>query len=66
MIKIEVKEVPKMADISFNDKVAINNLNYESLTNKPKLNSVTLEGNKSLEEIGITPISNIELLNLLK
>ena len=66
MIKIEVKEVPKMADISFNDKVAVNNLNYESLTNKPKLNSVTLEGNKSLEEIGITPISNIELLNLLK
>ena len=66
MIKIEVKEVPKMADISFNDKVAVNNLNYESLTNKPKLNNVTLEGNKSLEEIGITPISNIELLNLLK
>lgn len=66
MIKIEVKEVPKMADISFDDKVTVRSLNYESLMNKPKLNSVTLEGNKSLEEIGITPISNIELLSLLK
>lgn len=66
MIEIQVKQVPEMVDMVVDDKVNINNLDYESLTNKPKLNSVTLEGNKSLEEIGITPISNIELLNLLK
>lgn len=35
--------------------------NYTSLTNKPKINGVTLEGNKSLEDIGIdTPKENID------
>lgn len=66
MIEIQVKQVPKTVDIALNDKVKVNNLDYESLKNKPQLNSVTLKGNKSLEEIGIAPISNIELLNLLK
>lgn len=66
MIEIQVKQVPEMVDMAVDDKVTINNLDYESLKNKPQINSITLEGNKSLEEIGITPISNIELLNLLK
>lgn len=66
MIEIQVKQVPEMVDMAVDDKVTINNLDYESLKNKPPINSITLEGNKSLEEIGITPISNIELLNLLK
>lgn len=35
--------------------------NYTSLTNKPKINGVTLEGNKTLEDIGIdTPTGNID------
>lgn len=66
MIEIQVKQVPEMVDMAVDDKVTINNLDYQSLKNKPQINSITLEGNKSLEEIGITPISNIELLNLLK
>ena len=41
-------------------------LNYEELHSKPKINGVTLEGNKSSEEIGIEEISNFELEELLK
>lgn len=38
---------------------------YERLTNKPKIESVELIGNRSLEEIGVDHISNAELAALL-
>lgn len=66
MIEIKVNEVPKIADMSVDDKVIVKDLDYENLTNKPQINSVILKGNKTFEDIGINPISNIELLNLLK
>ncbi len=40
--------------------------NYDLLTNKPQINSVELVGNRSLDEIGVDSISNIELENILK
>ena len=41
--------------------------NYEHLTNKPKINSVELIGNKTSEELGIETeaISAIELAEIL-
>lgn len=39
---------------------------YEKLTNKPKINEVELEGNKSLEELGISPLTNMEILDIIK
>ena len=33
--------------------------NYNDLTNKPKINSVTLSGNKSLEDLGIASASDL-------
>ena len=38
---------------------------YERLINKPKIESVELIGNRSLEEIGVDHISNAELAALL-
>ena len=66
MIEIQVKQVPKIFDIQVDDKINVQNSDYDYIKNKPQLNSVTLKGNKTFEEIGINPISNIELLNLLK
>ncbi len=40
-------------------------LDYNALENKPEINSVELVGNKTLPEIGVNSISNIELQNLL-
>lgn len=40
-------------------------LDYGELENKPRINGVTLQGNKSSEEIGIEEITNIELELLL-
>lgn len=39
---------------------------YNSLVNQPKINEVKLIGNRSLEELGLNSISNIELEELLK
>lgn len=36
--------------------------NYEALANKPSINDVTLEGNKTLEELGV-PLKTSELTN---
>ena len=38
---------------------------YELLRNKPLINSITLQGDKSFEDLGLQGISNIELENLL-
>ena len=35
--------------------------NYNSLTNKPSINGVTLTGNKTLAQLGIIPATNTKL-----
>jgi len=39
---------------------------YNELTNKPKINGVTLTGNKTIAEIGIVNLTDEQLNNLLK
>lgn len=39
---------------------------YNSLVNQPKINEIKLIGNRSLEELGLHSITNIELEELLK
>lgn len=39
---------------------------YNSLVNQPNINEVKLIGNRSLEELGLNSITNIELEELLK
>lgn len=38
---------------------------YEQLKNKPQINEVELEGNKSFEELGMTPLTNMEILEII-
>lgn len=38
---------------------------YSELNNKPSINGVTLEGNKTLEELGINSITNSEIDNII-
>lgn len=39
---------------------------YLELINKPSINNVTLENNKSFEELGMVPLSNLEIMEILK
>ena len=39
--------------------------NYNYATNKPSINGVTLQGNKTTEELGVVSLSNLEIERLL-
>lgn len=55
--------------VEFESFIKINeagSANYERLNNKPSINNTTLIGNKSLEDIGISSITNIELEEIFK
>lgn len=41
------------------------NLDYEFLINKPQINGVTLRGNKSVEDLGVTIMSNSDIDDLI-
>ena len=48
------------------NRTEVNNVaDYDLLNNKPQINSVTLQGDKSFEELGLEGISNIELEHIL-
>ena len=48
------------------NKMEVNNVSdYNRLNNKPLINSVTLQGDKSFEELGLEGISNLELEHIL-
>lgn len=59
---------PEM-DLKFNSDIRPvigSGLDYANATNKPQINGVTLEGNKTNEELDIKAISNSEIEELLK
>lgn len=37
---------------------------YENLANKPKINGVTLIGDKSIEELGVETMTNLEIKSI--
>lgn len=39
--------------------------NYERLRNKPSINKVVLSGDKSFEDLGVSPLSNLEIMNII-
>lgn len=55
------------ASAALANRIEVNNVsNYDLLNNKPQINSITLQGDKSFEELGLEGISNLELENILK
>lgn len=50
-IELEVKE-----NIGGDGGENENSRDYEKLVNKPQINGITLEGDKTLEELGITQV----------
>lgn len=56
-------------DVSFETIIKVSDTavsDYNNLNNKPSINEVNLIGNKSLEDLGLNVITNIELEELLK
>lgn len=54
-IDLEVQEVMEGKGIA----------DYGELNNKPSINDVELSGDKSLEELGISPLSDSEIMEII-
>lgn len=39
---------------------------YDAFINKPKINNVTLAGNKTFEELGLRAVTNTEISEIIK
>lgn len=64
---LHLKEVSNDLKMDFGEVSEVTSTtNYEFLKNKPSINSVELVGNRSLGDIGIQAVSNMELFELLK
>lgn len=52
-------------DIEANEVINEGARNYNDLTNKPRIEGVTLEGDKSFDELNLNAITNSEIEDLL-
>ena len=67
--EIDILEKEPDIELEVNDYVGGLNIgtnNYENLNNKPKVNGVELSGDKSFEELGVSPLSNLEIMEIIK
>ena len=60
----QYNESDKSFDEDFGEIHNIVENNYEKLRNKPQIENVELIGNKSFEDLGMTEISNLEILEI--
>lgn len=55
---IVIENIDTSQDIPVENSNEVLNMNYNQASNKPKINNVTLEGNKTLDDLGIQPKGN--------
>lgn len=60
-IELEIQEVFEGDSGDSSEKIK----DYEQLANKPSINGVTLIGDKSLGDLGASPLTNIEILEII-
>lgn len=60
----QYNESDKSFDEDFGEIHNIVEKNYEKLRNKPQIENIEMVGNKTFEDLGITEISNIEILEI--
>lgn len=65
-LAIDVDAEETEQDVEVVEETATWNMDYNSLINKPKINGVTLHGNKSIENLGVTILKNSDIDELLK
>lgn len=66
---IQFDSNPKKIELNFGSDIRPvigGSSDYNTLNNKPQINGVTLEGNKTSKQIGISRITNEEIEQLFK
>ena len=67
--EIDIEEKSPDIELEVSDYVggmAAGTKDYEKLENKPKVNGVELSGDKSFEELGVSPLSNLEIMEIIR
>lgn len=64
-IKARIKESEVPMNAAFGETLALINTKYDVLKGKPQIQGVTLEGDKSFEELGLSTMTNSELEKIL-
>lgn len=71
LIFLADKDSRRLRDVTFSklvdeiDQVSPGVTSYESLTDKPSIEGVTLSGDKTFEELNLQSITNTDLENML-
>lgn len=60
-LEVQIKDEETELEIDVEDETQVFNLDYNHLVNKPRVNDVELVGDKSFEELGVNPMTNIEI-----
>lgn len=68
-LKVTFKESTQRFDVNFANVQYVNEgeaTDYNKLGNKPQIEGVTLQDNKSFIDLGLTEVSNQEILEIAK
>lgn len=66
-IPLQLSEVPNLnLQVGETINIVDGTNNYNSLKNKPQINSVELQGNKTFDDLGMSALTNIDIFNILK
>lgn len=66
-IPLQLSEVPNLnLQVVETINIVDGTNNYNSLKNKPQINSVELQGNKTFDDLGMSALTNIDIFNILK
>ncbi len=63
---IEIQNDDINVELDKTEKVIVFDNDYNKLKNKPQINSVELQENKSFEDLGLVPLTNSELEKIFK
>lgn len=60
-LEVQIEDEETELEVDVEDETQVFNLDYNHLVNKPRINDVELIHGKSFEELGINPMSNLEI-----
>lgn len=60
-LEVPVEDEETELEVEVEDETQVFNLDYNHLVNKPRINDVELIHGKTFEELGINPMTNLEI-----
>lgn len=65
-IEISDESLSEKLNVVFGETQTISDINYNNLRNKPSINAVELIGDKSFDDLGLSPITAVGIETILQ